>query len=588
MKRIMLFSFLFAACVSGQYREPVSAETSSFYVNIANKTMFDISILTEDRLIPGGTSKDIQLPIQRNQLTEGYQLTCYVTIADDVIKAVPLENKIIKREEKNITIEPDDIRFVSNESLFVVTNETNSVIRVRRTNSDTYRSGLGPGTNSDGTRIELRPGKTNVYLLDAFSCSIQNERNVLFAMPSNIREEGFVNYFVFDGAAVTLTDSRPLHRIGEDSWSKTINDAAGTMPLVAGDGEINLFAATKSGVIRTVFDTAGNVKRQVSNGDSFVVTFAGKAADGFFIAGYEKLSNGTYRPIARINSIDGGTRYILNHSEEYMARFFTAAQKDNATWLLAGDGTKRVPYDNTASAYARLVRLENDKLTPVWEISPGTKCGKIKSALYDNARHCWFVSGENIEFDTMGNQIAGSYIARIRDDGTIQNIDYSFKDMSFYKILTGANGTCYLAGEEQRGNETYAILVTYNVNDTKFQPVFTQAASHSYYHDALLDAANNRVVLAGVMKAADETGRGGVPFVDAVDIQKESLVWREELSNPEIKGAGAVLVTTIVPAPDYGFVLALSGIGGTTGYYEKPYMIARVNSQGKYYMEARK
>jgi len=232
--------------------------------------------------------------------------------------------------------------------------------------------------------------------------------------------------------------------------------------------------------------------------------------------------------------------------------------------------------------------LVNDKLTPVWEISPDTKCGEIKSAIYDNARNCWLITGENLEFDAMRNRIVGSYIAQISDNGTIQKIDNSFKNMLFSKILLDANGACYLAGEEQRRNETYAILVKYTVNDSRSQRIFTQAASHSYYQDALLDTANNRIVLGGVMKAADGSGHGGVPFVEAVDIQTGSLIWREELSNQEIKGTGAVLVTAIESAPDYGFALTLSGISGTTGYYEKPYMIARVNSQGKYFKGAKK
>jgi len=585
MKRTILLSFLFIACVSGQYREPVSEGASSFYVNIANKTMFDISILTEDRLIPSGTSRDIQLPIQRNQLSEGYQLTCYVSIAEDVLKAVQLENKIIKREEKRITIEPDDIHFVSNESFFVITNETNSAIRVRRTNSDTYRSGLGPGVNNEGTRIELRPGKTNVYLLDAFPCSIQNERNVLFAMPSKIRGEGFVNYFVFNGSTVTLTDVRPLHSAGEESWAQTTETAEPIQFVAAADNKgIHVFASTERGLLRNTYNSSGSVTNSSKSERVANFTFAGAAEGGFFIAGYERQANQNYRPIARIQNMDGATRCILAPSDKYgTARFFTAAQKDTTTLLLVGDGARSGTFGNTA--YVRLVRVENDELKAVWERggddfkgnSTRIECGEIKSAVYNNVRDCWLVTGENITQN-------GSFIAEISGDGKI-SIDNSFKDMLFNKMLVDSDGACYLAGEEQIKNETNAVVIKYNVNDKRFARISKPPSSHSYYQDAIIDAANNRIVLGGVMKATDETGRGGIPFAEAIDIKTGSLLWREELSNQEIKGAGAVLVTAIAPAPDYGFALALSGI--TNGDYGKPFIIARVNSQGKFMRRVR-
>ena len=575
MKRtVILLPFFFLTCVSMQHQETAPIEASSFYVTIANKTGFDISILTEDRLIPSGTNRDIQLPIQRNQLSEGYQLTCYVTIADDVIKVIPLEKKIIKKEEENVII--DNIHFISNESFLVITNETKSTVKVRRTNSETYRSGLGPGTNREGGRIELLPGKTHVYPLEVFPCSIQNERDVLFAIPPNTGGEGFVNYFVFNGSAVTLTDARPLHRIGETAWAKTINNATGPMPLAAADGEIHLFASTDKGLIRNVYNSTGIIKGPVRNGDGFFITYASKTENGFFVAGYEKLKNGDFQPVARMHNMDGSTRYALEHSTEYTsARFFTAAQKDNAAWLLAGEGVQKGARNNTA--YARMVQVKNNKLMAVWELSPD-KCGDIQAAAYDTTRDCWLVTGENLD--------GGSYIAQIDSNGKIIKPNYSFKDMSFYKILIDTNGVCYLAGEEQQGNETYAVLGKYNVNDSRFQRMSAQAASHSYYNDALLDTANNRIILGGVMKAADETGRDGVPFIEAIDIQTGTRLC-EELSHPDIKETGAALVTAIAPAPDYGYALTLSGIGSTTGFYEEPYMMVRVNSQGKYLKEVR-
>ena len=407
---------------------------------------------------------------------------------------------------------------------------------------------------------------------------------VNITLPSLNYHPAYVYFFSYDGSTVTFTDSRPLHRLGETSWAKTINGASGPMMLLTADGEIHLFASTNKGIIRNAYDSAGNVKETVQNGKEFFLTHASKTKDGFFIAGYEKLANGNYQPIARIQSNDGSTRYALKRSEKYAtASFNTAVGKDNNSWLLAGAGTKANTYGNTANA--RMVRIEKDEFTDMWEINPDVKCADVKSAIYDKTRDCWFVTGENLEYDSMKNKIEGSYIAQIGNDGKIQNINHSFKDMLFNKILIDTNGICYLAGEEKRGSETYAVLVKYNVKDGSFKRIFTQTLSHSYYHDAILDTANNQIVLGGVMKASDETGRRGVPFVEVVNIQTENLMFREELSNIE---KGIALVTALALAPDYGFVLALCGIDNATGYYREPYMIVRVNSQGKYIKEIRK
>jgi hypothetical protein len=99
----------------------------------------------------------------------------------------------------------------------------------------------------------------------------------------------------------------------------------------------------------------------------------------------------------------------------------------------------------------------------------------------------------------------------------------------------------------------------------------------------VFDALYNRLILAGTLRAKTEAGNNGVPFIDAVDVEKGLLLWREELSDALL--SKTALVTAVKPAPDYGFVITLSGVDG---YYEKPYMIARINSHGKLLKELQK
>ncbi|MDR2047895.1 MAG: hypothetical protein LBP69_00420 [Treponema sp.] len=83
------------------------------------------------------------------------------------------------------------------------------------------------------------------------------------------------------------------------------------------------------------------------------------------------------------------------------------------------------------------------------------------------------------------------------------------------------------------------------------------------------------------MRAGNAGGGGGLPFVQAVDTADGTILWLEPLSDPALDGAA--LVTGICRAPDYGFALALSGIAGNR--YAKPFMIARINSQGVLFRE---
>jgi hypothetical protein len=387
-----------------------------------------------------------------------------------------------------------------------------------------------------------------------------------------------VYYFSFDGANVNFTDARPLHRVGESAWTRTIPNVTGPMPLSAADGEIHLFASTDKTVMRYVHDSAGNAKPSIASGDNFYITFAAHAGDGFFIAGYENET-----PIARIQGADGQTRRILEPSKkrEYLsAQFYTAAQKDGSTWLVAGGGGAMQALGFTA--YARLARDNGAALAADWELGgadfdaktpPGReKCGEIRSAVYDPGKDRWLVTGELLFADD------SSYIAVISGNGVIQKIDTSFRDMSFFKLLMDdSSGNYYAVGEEQKGNETRAVIIKYNAEGKELWRVSDQPAVHSYYQDAVLDRKDGQIVLGGVMRGKNGYGIEGIPFIEGVDIEKGTLLWREELKHSAV--AGARLVTAIVPAPDYGFALALSGMAANGCV--QPFIIVRVNARGK-------
>lgn len=444
------------------------------------------------------------------------------------------------------------------------------------------------------TGINFSQAKTNININETMVFrenpgNLQNFR----LNPVNIKfgemayQAGFVYSFAFDESGVNLTDVRPLYRSGESAWAKTITVTESPPAIVTLEDEINMFAPTGNGLVRNVYDSSGNAKTPVAFGESFEIRYVSPATNGFFSAGYEELSNGDFKPIVRINDKNGAVKSILEPSAKRECRaayFSTAAQKDNVNWLVTGGSGENSTLGY--KAYARQVRDDGSKFTVLWELTgndfdskaSGIKCGDITAVVY--AKNIWLAAGNIIGFDALGNPVKASFVAEITNDGKIQKVDTSYKGMTFNKIILDSGGACYLAGDEQRGNESYAVLVKYGTNG---KINISQPASHSYYQDAVFDAIYNRIILAGTIKANDEAGNGGTPFIEAVDVEKGVLLWRETLPDPLL--AKAALVTAINPAPDYGFVIALSGIND---YYDKPFIIARINSHGKLIKELQK
>jgi hypothetical protein len=533
-----------------------------------NTTNNKVTLLTEDGTLSGGFDIFYDIP-----LTATVSIFCrgsHETFRVDGSYTIK-EPRFTVNEGTYITI----LNRVNN----AITFNTGSLVNAlwEQTGSPVMGNNIVPTNKREFSfnetavfKIDINAGFDNHFIRDS-------RKNTPLIFPYKI-ERNYRYTFEYNTDGLKFIDARPLHRIGEQAWVKPI-DATHPMPLVATDNEIHLFASTGKDIERYTFDSAGNLKEKVQTGNGFYISSALQVENGFLIAGYEQMSNGVWQPVTRIHDVNGTMRSVLETSRNYWTGSFFTIASNKDTWLLAGEGAR----NNTSgrTAYARLVQNKDGKLTELWELggndfadnSSRIKCGSIEAAVYDNARDCWIITGESLE-------VEGSYIAEIKDVNNSRTIKINrqFTGMNFFKILTDSSGICYLAGEEYRGRETYAILVKYNLNNGEFTRISTQPPSHSYYQDAIFDSTSNRKVLVGVLQARDEYGQGGVPFIEAIDIAKGTLIWRERLSDSSLRGTS--LATAIVPAPDYGFALTLSGIN-INSECDKPYMIMRLNSEGK-------
>jgi hypothetical protein len=595
---IILLTFLLSCASSKNSQQPSENQEKDTAVQldqgtvikVDNPTGYNVYFVEKNQKISKRSNGTVTLSIEEATLTGGFDIWYEIPLSDTVPLFVKGDHRTIREVQSSLTIKEPSL--TENYGTFIAINN-------RADNAITFHAGgtVEPlweqlGTPSTGAKV-ARTDKREFYKTGIFGISgnftlndyyIRDSRkNIPLVLPLNVK----MNYlYAYDYGAKGLefTDARPLHRVGESGRVETIADAAGPMPVVSAENEIYLFASTDKGLVRKVFDSSIKEKVSVPSGDSFDIRFASSAQDGFFIAGYEELANGDHKPVARIHDKNGVLLSILEPSMRQDCHFISAGQKDNANWLLSG-GSRENPAQGYR-AYVRQVRNEGSRLAVLWELTgddfdgktSGVKCGNITAALY--ARGFWLVAGEILAFDVMGNPVKASFTAEISNEGKIQKVDTSFKNMTINKIVMDSNGVCYLAGDEQRGNESYAILVKYGVNARQTP---SQPASHSYYQDAMFDALYNRIILTGTLRAKNEAGNGGVPFIDAVDAEKGTLLWREELSDIRLNKTS--LVTAVKPAPDYGFVITLSGV---SDYYDKPYMIARINSQGKLIKELQK
>lgn len=540
--------------------------------------------------IPNGFEKaETYYPVFDVPLTASFSITGLRPASIDM--HYQIDNRQ-ERQEVEITLPAG---FDDNRAYVVFTNNTKSGgVSLSRNESPNRMTGI----NFKNAKDNINAGETMVFR--------ENPRDVRFLRvnPGNIRfgelsyRTGFVYYFALNGAAVTLTDARPLHRAGENSWALALDRADAAPLLIPGvkDPAVMTAMLSPSGGAHTlrVFNSAGAEQGGAVSIDSgFTIRAAVPAGpDAVLIAGSQEMRGGDHVPIAEIRRADGTARSELDISTRNDCRsaFFTsAAAKDQSAWLIAGGAGERAALGH--GAYLRMIREDGPRLVCDWELGPddfkakapaGIVCQEIVSLAYDAPGGRWLAAGY---YERGGGPEEVSFIAEISGQGVIQKI--TLTEYLFNTIRAGADGSYYLAGQEWKGGGSYALAVKYNAQGEEQWRQKNQPPSHSFYQDAVLDEANQRLVLAGTMRARADSGAGGLPFTEAADMGSGALLWREDAQSwrkeaPSLPGGieKTALVCGIALAPDYGYALVLSD--NKDGVPVKPFMAARVNSQGRF------
>lgn len=569
-------------------------------INVNNPTVYNI-FFDGGQLIPKRSNGNkVVLFTEGSELSNGFDIWYEIPLSASVPLYMIGDRRRIRENQNTLII--NDPQTTENYGVFITINnnvgnaitfETNGVANplVKQKGKPSSENYLLPTT-----KYEFSSGETGVFNISGDSgrenYSVRDNRKVIqFSLPFPLKKNYLYDYD-YTSSGMILTDIRPLHRVGEPAWvTRRLPKAIGKMPLVTADNKVHLFAPAQDGFYRYAYDSAGNAGDPIKSEGDFEIRSVARTADGFLVVGYEEPEGQLYKPVARIYGDDGIVRRMLKHSGQKdvdgSTFFHSIVQKNDKSWLLAGGDYN----EGTFSAYVLLIEDGGLELKKEWELtnkdfekaSNSIKCGEIHSVDYDAKNDLFIVTGQIN--DEKGEPIDTSYVAEISGDGKIIKIGPVFKDSIFYKIVVTPDGSYFLAGYEKKGNGYFAALVKIDAKGRQTK-LTNQPHSDSSYQDAFLDKENNRIILGGTMRAKDECGKEGVPFLDAVDIDKNVLLWREELKNDSLKGT--TLVTSIAPAPDYGFIIALSDWntvdydkrGNPILYYSEPFIAARVNSQG--------
>jgi hypothetical protein len=559
-------------------------------LTVENPTRFDI-YFDEGQRIEKKSRGTVTLFSEDATLSGGFDIRYEIPLSDTVVIYPIGDHQTIRGGQTSFTAKEPQLISGGYGPYIKISNRANNAISF-------YTSGtVNPSWEQKGNPVvgdyltwtdkrEFSPDETAVFNIssdisyDGYSIK-DGQKNIPFSLPK-VEKNFLYEFEYYSSGSITLTDARPLRRIGEPGWAKTVADANYPPALVqGGDGEaITFLAAGENGA--TLYSLPPNSTawdahtRQDTSVDTTVLM---RTKDGrLLLVGYQ-YNGSTYTPFVQKQSPDGNVQWqtpASTRQDSRSAYLLAAAEKGDDTWLVAGGADTGVNSSGAYRPYIREIRDTGAGVESVWELGPGdfdTRCGAVDIAVYDIQYKVWRVAGKLLP-DARNTQ--GTYICTVAD-GNILSTDMSLEHFSFSKICAGNNGY-YLIGEEQKPNgEVYAVALYYDAAGKKVWQQAAQLKSYSYYQDALVDSENKQLVLVGTMGANNDRGKGGTPFIQGVNPENGTQLWLQELNDPAF--GKAALVYQMIKAPDYGYILSLTGMADD--FYAEPFIVARVNAQGR-------
>ncbi|MBQ4554241.1 MAG: hypothetical protein IJA53_03940 [Spirochaetaceae bacterium] len=561
-------------------------DSYTFCADIINNSDYEIFI--NSLIIPTKTIiQNQELPLHSSEIYDELIITYKIPLTDFVFYK-HIEKKLIADNQSKIIIE-NPTKITETESYIIIKNTSNDSVQLTNGRSifPCYYEGQ-INTVNISPEYYLKGKSQIVYKI--------NDNSIFFLQNTTLKSDlisinkddrflpGYVYTYEFDGKSVYRTDSRPLLKQAEPTWSLEIENNL----------EINDIEIQKD----NIYITGTQIKTD-NNSNKYNSAFTC----------YFETDISTYKE----------KKLTINYEENQAdsTTFFDSIIKEDGNIISVGQRVDKEPnglvscYLNSGSllwnktladvyAVFSIIQITENDFFVVGSNSEGkalvyklkendskefefiTSIEVIDSAIYDT-KSCISSDGKYLYLvcnaqENMTNLVISSLFRIDIESGVSEEIKLNNTIRFVEDIKQAKDGTVYLVGETVTDTASSVALmaVKQDIAESKF--VYVAPETYSYGRSIYVDEGFNEIVICGTLNATDSSGNGGTPFVRSLYRNDYSVAW-EKLYTEECFSDMEV-VREFVPCDDYGFVVNLCAVD-EEGRFCEPTQLVRTNATGK-------
>lgn len=599
MKKSLFFFLvivIFSSCKTLSGSKDTVACTEELIISINNNSLYEVEIVfdnptskyIEERLL-SGEKKELKYNILEKENKSYFLFPRFtVNLAGEKIRIYD-PDYFFRIETKNGLTQSINIDIKNNfipldEKYYVVlNNKANFEISVINSSSNQIyltKDGV-KAIKSEDCGIYLSSGRD--FINNDYVTMFILAKNKKIMFPIGKLKKGYVYTYEFDGKSVYRTDSRPLLKQAEPTWSLEIennleiNDIeiqkdsiyiTGTQ--IKTDNNSNKYNSAFTCYFETDISTYKEKKLTINyeenQADSTTFFDLIIKEDGNIISVGQRVDK---EPKGLVSCYSNSGSLLWNKTLADVYAVSSIIQITENDFFVAGSN-----YEGKALVYKL---KENDSK----EFEFITSIEVIDSAIYDT-KSCISSDGKYLYLvcnaqENMTNLVISSLFRIDIESGVSEEIKLNNTIRFVEDIKQAKDGTVYLVGETVTDTASSVALMAVKQNIAESKLVYVAPETYSYGRSIYVDEGFNEIVFCGTLNATDSSGNGGTPFIRSLYRKDYSVAW-EKLYTEECFSDMEV-VREFVPCYDYGFVVNLCAVD-EEGRFCEPTQLVRTNATG--------